>query len=118
MQQLDTQLWVSGSCGCCKRCYKRPGTWNAAGILQAPVWLYFSIKHQSVNMQELESVHNLCSGALPLVVEGQEVFAQQMEVRLQLTLQCEKENHADCDGHRNASHSRQEPLGVLLDHGL
>ena len=87
MQQLDTQLWVSGSCGCCKRCYKRPGTWNAAGILQAPVWLYFSIKHQSVNMQELESIHNLCSGALPLVVEGQEVFAQQMELRLQLTLQ-------------------------------
>lgn len=37
-------------------------------------------------MQELESVHNLCSGALALVLEGEEVFAQQMELRLQLTL--------------------------------
>ena len=42
-----------------------------AGILQQllKVWLRCSNKHQSVTMQESDSVHNLLSGALPLVLE-------------------------------------------------
>ncbi len=43
---------------------------------------------QSVKMQELKSVHNLCSGAVALVLKGREVFGQQMAPgRPQLTLQ-------------------------------
>ena len=42
-------------------------------------------------MQELESVHNLCSGTLAMVLDGQEVFAQQIDPgRLQHTLQLVK----------------------------
>ena len=39
------------------------------------VWLHVSNKHQSVTMQQSWSVHNLCSGALVLVLEDQEVSA-------------------------------------------
>ena len=34
---------------------------------------------QSVTMQELERLHNLCIGALAPVLEGQEVFGQQVD---------------------------------------
>eukprot|EP00891_Asterochloris_glomerata_P010006 jgi/Astpho2/10006/fgenesh1_pg.00153_%23_23_t len=75
----------------------------------------YGIKHQSVNMQELESIHNLCSGALPLVVEGQEVFAQQMELRLQLTLQLAVMETAMGAGHfcRGPWPARHGPAGWL-----
>lgn len=43
---------------------------------------------QSVNMQELKSVYNLCSGAVALVLKGREFIGQQMAPgRPQLTLQ-------------------------------
>ena len=84
--QLDMRL--SGSCGCCTSFWNCPGTWHVAGMLQqlSQVWLCFSNKHQSVTMQE--SVHNLCTGALAPVLEGQEAVGQLMDPgRQQLTLQ-------------------------------
>ena len=90
VHQLDMLFWASGSYGCYPICQKRPRTWNATGILQQmpEVCIQCSNKHQSVTVQELESVHNLCSGALAIVLEGQQVFVQQMDPgRLQLTLQ-------------------------------
>eukprot|EP00891_Asterochloris_glomerata_P003492 jgi/Astpho2/3492/Aster-08127 len=61
----------------------------SGGVAQMPeVCIQCSNKHQSVTVQELESVHILCSGTLAIVLEGQQVFVQQMDPgRLQLTLQ-------------------------------
>ena len=70
---------MTGGCG------KRFWTWNVAGILQQ-LKTTVSKKHQSATMQYYKSVHYLCSGALALVMQGQEVFAQQMDQgRLQVT---------------------------------
>ena len=74
----------------------------------------------SVTMQELESVHNLCSGALAMVLEGQEVFAQQIDPgRLQHTLQLVRRRAL-----RVATATAMQFIPgktcfqVLLDHGL
>ena len=87
MRQLGMWLWVSDSCGCRTSNFKlcQPGLQLAC----CSDFLKSGSNQQqghTVNMQGLENAHNLCSGALAPVLEGQEVFGLQMDLgRLQLT---------------------------------
>ena len=86
VQQLDVQLWMSGSCGCYTSCWKRP--LRLASCSGFPNFDSTPATSPSQSLRKSGRAFTTCAQDLWHLLEGQEVSGLQMDPgTLQLTLQ-------------------------------
>ena len=116
VQQLDMQLWVSCSCRCCTSCWKHPWIWIAADICGSLINVESTpATSTGQSLRKSGRAFTTCAGGpQALVLGGHEVCGHQRDPG---TLQLEKEDLADCEGHHSELRCRsfraRTPWGTL-----